>query len=127
VIEGLKKQVAELNKSLTAKDVSLATSANALRQAEQNVEELKATLIDTKKSLESWRSKGLGNQSSEYEMLRTLAICTVCRKNFKDTAIKTCGHVFCKDCVEERLTSRSRKCPNCNKSFGSNDHMKVTL
>ena len=144
VIEGLKGQVAELKKNLTAKDVTLATTANACRQAEQEVEEIKATLNDTKKSLESWKSKGLGNQSSEYEMLRvcatpyhqllrvltimqTLAICTVCRKNFKDTAIKTCGHVFCKDCVEERLTSRSRKCPNCGKSFGSNDHMKVTL
>jgi len=127
VIEGLKAQIVEFQKSLTAKDASLATTASSYRKAELEAEELKATLSDTKKSLEMWKAKGLGNQSGEYEMLRTLAICTVCRKNFKDTAIKTCGHVFCKDCVEERLTSRSRKCPNCNRSFGSNDYMKVTL
>ena len=146
VIESLKGQAAELKKSLTTKDSSLAITAGACRQAELEVEEVKATLVDMKKNLESWKNKSLGNQSSEYEMLRvsshrfgylnetvrlmviqTLAICTVCRKNFKDTAIKTCGHVFCKDCVEERLVSRSRKCPNCNKSFGSNDHMKITL
>jgi E3 ubiquitin-protein ligase BRE1 len=91
------------------------------------VEGLKVTLADTKKSLENWKNKSLGNSSSEYEMLRTLALCTVCRRNFKNTAIKTCGHVFCKECVEERLTSRSRKCPNCNKSFGNNDYMHITL
>ncbi len=74
VIEGLKGQVIELKKHLTAKDASLATTANACRQVEQEVEEIKATLTDTKKSLESWKSKGLGNQSSEYEMLRVCAI-----------------------------------------------------
>jgi len=56
-----------------------------------------------------------------------LAICSVCRKNFKDTVIKTCGHVLCKDCVEERIQSRSRKCPHCNKAFGTGDYMKITL
>ena len=60
-------------------------------------------------------------------LYQNLAICTVCRKNFKDTAVKTCGHVFCRECVEERLQSRMRKCPNCNKAFGANDHMRITL
>ena len=58
---------------------------------------------------------------------QSLAICTVCRRNFKDTAIKTCGHVFCKECVEDRLANRMRKCPNCNKGFGSNDYMRITM
>lgn len=127
VIDGLKAQVAELKSLMTAKDNTLATASAACRKAETEVESLKATLSDTKKSLDNWKTKSLGNSSSEYEMLRTLALCTVCRRNFKNTAIKTCGHVFCKDCVEERQVSRSRKCPNCNKSFGSNDYMHVTL
>ncbi|EDN04578.1 E3 ubiquitin-protein ligase bre1 [Histoplasma capsulatum] len=127
VIQGLNSQVTELKKQIVAKDSSLSLATNASRKAEAEVEGLKATLADTKKNLESWRNKGLGNSSTEYEMLRSLALCTVCRRNFKNTVIKTCGHVFCKECVEERLTSRSRKCPNCNKSFGSNDHMHITL
>ncbi|PCG93658.1 E3 ubiquitin ligase, BRE1 [Penicillium occitanis (nom. inval.)] len=126
-IDGLKAQVAELKSLMTAKDSTLASTSAACRKAEAEVESLKSTLSDTKKSLENWKTKSLGNSSSEYEMLRTLALCTVCRRNFKNTAIKTCGHVFCKDCVEERQVSRSRKCPNCNKSFGSNDYMHVTL
>ncbi|KAK2764876.1 E3 ubiquitin-protein ligase bre1 [Arachnomyces sp. PD_36] len=127
VVEGLKTQVAELQKLVVAKDSSLASATSSFRQAETEIEGLKSNLSDTKKSLESWKTKSLGNSSSEYEMLRSLALCTVCRRNFKDTAIRTCGHVFCKECVEERLTSRSRKCPNCNKSFGSSDHLHITL
>ncbi|KAJ5734754.1 hypothetical protein N7533_013157 [Penicillium manginii] len=127
VADGLKNQIVELKTLSTSKDSALGEKSSALRQAEIEIAGLKQTLSDTKKSLENWKGKSLGNSSSEYEMLRTLALCTVCRRNFKNTVIKTCGHVFCKDCVEERLTSRSRKCPNCNKSFGSNDHMHITL
>ncbi|KAG2418786.1 hypothetical protein HFD88_001887 [Aspergillus terreus] len=127
MMDGLRGQITELKNLSVSKDTALANASSACRQAETEVEGLKATLADTKKSLENWKNKSLGNSSSEYEMLRTLALCTVCRRNFKNTAIKTCGHVFCRDCVEERLTSRSRKCPNCNRSFGNNDYMHITL
>ncbi|KAJ0413865.1 E3 ubiquitin ligase [Aspergillus carlsbadensis] len=126
-MDGLRNQITELKALSVSKDSTMATTSSACRRAEAEVEGLKASLTDTKKSLENWKNKSLGNSSSEYEMLRTLALCTVCRRNFKNTAIKTCGHVFCKDCVEERLTSRSRKCPNCNRSFGNNDYMHITL
>ncbi|KAI5290892.1 E3 ubiquitin-protein ligase bre1 [Ascosphaera aggregata] len=126
-IQGLHSQISELKKVASARDSSLVSAQNASRKYEQEIAELKVTVSETKKSLESWRSKGSGHQSTEAEMLRALAVCTVCRQNFKNTVIKTCGHVFCRECVEERLTSRSRKCPNCNKSFGNNDYMHITL
>ncbi|KAJ5180263.1 hypothetical protein N7492_003473 [Penicillium capsulatum] len=127
LVEGLKNQVAELRTLSGSKDASMGATSSALRQAETEISALKQSLADTKKSLENWKGKSLGNNSSEYEALRQLALCGVCRRNWKNTTIKTCGHTFCNDCVEERLTSRSRKCPNCNKSFGSNDHMRITL
>ncbi|MCJ1353542.1 MAG: E3 ubiquitin-protein ligase bre1 [Icmadophila ericetorum] len=127
VADGLKKQVEDLKKALVTKDSTMGSTLSSLRKAEVEIEELKVKNEETKKSLESWKTKGLGNQTGEYEMLRNLALCTVCRKNFKDTVVKTCGHVFCRDCVEERLQSRMRKCPNCNKAFGANDHMRITL
>ncbi|TKA82435.1 hypothetical protein B0A49_00034 [Cryomyces minteri] len=127
ISDGLSNQISELKKILAAKDTSTLAAAQAKRQAEVEVEELKVKLEETKKSLEGWKKKGLGNQTDEYEALRAIAVCTVCRKNFKNTAIKTCGHVFCQECVDERISSRSRKCPNCGKAFGSNDHMRVTL
>lgn len=147
LVEGLKTQVEELKKNLEGKDGSVNTASSAHRKAEVEIESLKVRLEDTKKSLESWKTKGLGNQSGEYEMLRVsamarnlrdassilmvlaqmIAICTVCHKNFKNTVIKTCGHVLCNECVDERTSSRSRKCPCCNRAFGQNDAMRVTL
>ncbi|EEP78233.1 conserved hypothetical protein [Uncinocarpus reesii 1704] len=91
-IQGLRLQVAELKALLANRDASLASANSNCRKAESAVEGLKSTLADTKKSMESWKAKGLGNSSSEYEMLRSLALCTVCRRTFKNTAIKTCGH-----------------------------------
>ena len=144
-LQGLKVQVEELKKNLEAKDAVTSATTTAYRKAEVEVETLRVRLEETKESLESWKNKGLGNQSSEYEMLRVsrravfssspyvadlgqiMAICTVCQKNFKNTVIKTCGHVFCNECVEERTLSRSRKCPNCNRAFGLNDHLHITL
>jgi len=70
IAESFKMQVGELKKALTAKDASLSTSTSAYRKAEVELEALKVRLEETKKSLESWKSKGLGNQTGEYEMLR---------------------------------------------------------
>ncbi|KAI4177818.1 MAG: hypothetical protein LQ343_000282 [Gyalolechia ehrenbergii] len=125
--EGLKTHVEELKKLLLAKESSASVVKSAHRRAEVEIETLRASLEKTHKELEEWKSRSLGNNGAEFEALRAIAICTVCRTNFKDTTIVTCGHVFCKGCVEERRTSRSRKCPNCNKSFGQNDTLKVTL
>lgn len=70
VIEGLKNQIAELKRTLNTKDTSLSATASAHRQTELENEELKSSLRDTKTSLETWKSNGLGNQTSEYEGLR---------------------------------------------------------
>lgn len=124
-VSRLNSQVTELRNQLTVKDGKLATTSNLCRSAELEVEELKSVVKDTRRSLESWKNKS--GQSEQYEMLRQFAYCNICKRALKNTVIKTCGHTFCNDCVEERLTSRSRKCPNCGKSFGSNDHMRITL
>ena len=68
--EGLKAQVEELKRTISAKDTSTSTLSAVHRRAEVELEELKVKLEETKKSLEMWKSKGLGNQSGEYEMLR---------------------------------------------------------
>ncbi|KAI9762349.1 MAG: prephenate dehydratase [Chaenotheca gracillima] len=124
---GFKTQINQLNETLKSKDASQASAAKAQRQSESEAEQLRVRLQETEKSLDSWRNKASGNQSEEFEMLRTLALCTVCRSRFKNTALKTCGHVFCKECVEERIASRSRKCPNCSRSYGAADVMAVHM
>jgi len=68
--EGLKLQVEELKKNLVNKDTSSGLVSSAHRKAEADIEGLKVRLVETQKSLELWKTKGLGNQNEEYEMLR---------------------------------------------------------
>ncbi|KAK5236597.1 E3 ubiquitin-protein ligase bre1 [Exophiala xenobiotica] len=124
-VSRLNSQINELKNQLTAKDEKFAQTSSLCRAVELEVEETKASLKDSRRNLEMWKSKS--GQSEQYEILRQFAYCNVCKKNLKNTVMKTCGHTFCNECVEERMTSRSRKCPNCGKAFGSNDHMRITL
>lgn len=70
LLDRLKAQVDASKKSNIEKDIAATTASIAHRKAEVDVESLKVRLEETKKSLESWKSKGLGNQSQEYEMLQ---------------------------------------------------------
>ena len=127
LVDGLKTQVEELQKLLVSKDELTSAKSTAHRAGDVELEKLKVRLEETKKQLDTWKARSQGTDSDEYEMYRSVAICTVCRVNFKNTTMKTCGHVFCDKCVEERTTSRSRKCPNCNRAFGVGDVMRITL
>ncbi|KAJ9642173.1 E3 ubiquitin-protein ligase bre1 [Knufia peltigerae] len=124
-VSRLNSQITELKNQLSTKDATLAQTSSLCRAAEVEAEELKASLKDCRRNLEMWKSKS--GQNEQYEILRQFAYCNVCKKNLKNTVMKNCGHTFCNECVEERMTSRSRKCPNCGKAFGSNDHMRITL
>lgn len=70
IIQGLRSQVAELQKISVSKDSSLSSATSSCRKYETEIEGLKSTLAGAKKSLDSWKNKSLGNSSSEYEMLR---------------------------------------------------------
>ena len=58
---------------------------------------------------------------SELDALRSLVRCNVCRAANKDSVITRCMHVFCRACVDERLESRNRKCPQCATVFAASD------
>lgn len=70
LVDGQKNQIEELKASLLAKDTLASTSSSTARKAEIEVEQLKVRLEETKEELNSWKSKALGNQSEEHEMLR---------------------------------------------------------
>ena len=64
---------------------------------------------------------------ADVAMPQKIATCSVCRKEFKNTVLRTCGHLFCRGCIDARLGNRARKCPNCNRAFGTGDCLHVTL
>lgn len=61
------------------------------------------------------------------QALLNMTKCQLCTKNFKEVALKTCGHCFCRACIDDRLNSRMRKCPNCNSQFSRYDLLHIHL
>lgn len=113
-----------LQQQLNDKEAALQAAGNQRRRNEQQIEKLR-------RQAETHRlTSGAGGSAAiqeQLESLRSIALCSVCQKNWKDTAIKICGHVFCGDCVHSRLAARMRKCPMCNCSFGQGDILTVHL
>lgn len=126
-VENLKSQITELNNMLKSKDSLYSTTKERILIAEQEIEQIRVKYESTLKEKEQWKVKSLNNQSGDEEMLRSFALCTICRKDFKNTAIKVCGHTFCNSCVADRLANRMRKCPNCSSPFSSNDVMTIHM
>ncbi|EOD47834.1 putative e3 ubiquitin-protein ligase bre1 protein [Neofusicoccum parvum UCRNP2] len=123
--ESLQAQIAELKNALNAKDSAVLASKHTQRELEGETEKLKVRLQETERQLSNWKDKDKRDDMNE--MWRSYALCPVCRKNLKDTAIKTCGHVMCRDCVDEQFRGRSRKCPVDGRSFGNADVMKLNM
>jgi E3 ubiquitin-protein ligase BRE1 len=55
------------------------------------------------------------------EMCLGMLRCSVCKDRFKSVTIKKCFHLFCRECIDENIRSRSRKCPACGEKFGQDD------
>ncbi|KAF7542537.1 hypothetical protein G7Z17_g11485 [Cylindrodendrum hubeiense] len=123
--ESLNKQVGDLTNMVKSKDAASAVVRERNTMQETEVEKLKVRIEHVQKDRDNWKTKALSNSSEEEEMLRTFALCTICRNNFKNTALKTCGHLFCNQCVDDRISNRMRKCPTCSRAFDKMDVMPV--
>ncbi|KAL6947023.1 hypothetical protein ACO0QE_001881 [Hanseniaspora vineae] len=75
----------------------------------------------------SFADKSQNELLEELDNFRTIVYCSLCSKNWKNTTLKNCGHVFCDECCKERLNSRMRKCPSCTKPFSANDLLTIHL
>ncbi|KAL1302597.1 hypothetical protein AAFC00_002973 [Neodothiora populina] len=128
VMEKLKSDVTGLKKLMTDKDSTAHAAATAKRHAEVELEQLKVRLEETKKALEVQKRKNSGKGSSDgSDDWRRIAICPICNSKIRNHMLKTCGHVFCTNCVDNLIKNRNRKCPSCGKAFGNGDHMPIHL
>lgn len=109
----------ELESKLNDSSIELKTMKVRVAHAETKAKKLHKSLISN--------GGDAGVIAEELENFRTVVYCSLCSKNWKNTAIKSCGHVFCEECCKERLAARMRKCPTCNKGFSANDLLVVHL
>ncbi|KAI2615475.1 E3 ubiquitin-protein ligase BRE1 [Hypoxylon sp. NC1633] len=123
----LRQQVTELSNLAKSKDSATTVARERAATLEVDVEKLKIRLESVSKDRDKWKIKSLTNSSEEEEMLRSMATCSICKKDFKNTVLRTCGHIFCRGCIEDRIANRMRKCPACSKAFDKSDAMTVHL
>jgi len=59
--------------------------------------------------------------------LKNRLVCPVCNVRDKKCILLRCRHMFCKQCVDENVKNRSRKCPACGGRFDTKDVADVWL
>jgi len=126
-VDTLKAQISELTNLLKSKDSTNSSTKQRIQSVESELEQSRIRYEQAQKDRDTWKAKSLAGQSGEEEGFRTLALCTACKVEFKNTALKTCGHLFCRGCVDLRIANRERRCPNCAKAFDKTDVMAVHM
>ncbi len=114
---------------------------NALRQAEREIrdknERLAEIVAQASKdgNLNGISSDAVSSSSSftveqlqtQVSVLKNRLACPVCHYRDKECIIIRCRHMHCKQCVDERVSNRSRKCPTCNVKFAENEVETIFL
>lgn len=67
------------------------------------------------------------NLNTQVSVLKNRLSCPVCHFRDKSCIIMRCRHMFCRHCVEENITNRSRKCPSCGLKFSEKDVEDIWL
>jgi E3 ubiquitin-protein ligase BRE1 len=65
--------------------------------------------------------------STQVTVLKNRLACPVCNVRDKKCILLRCRHMFCKQCVDENIKNRSRKCPACGGRFDTKDVADVWL
>ncbi|KAK6349591.1 hypothetical protein TWF696_005875 [Orbilia brochopaga] len=124
-VESLQRQINVVKDQLKAADEKTRNESTRRINAENDLEKMLVRVNSLEQSVKVFNSDQ--NEESTLEGFRSMVRCGVCRTGQKSRVIKTCGHLFCKDCIEERITSRNRKCPNCGRPFAATDVLAIVL
>lgn len=125
-----------LKQAEDAKRTKEARSFDDNRLSEVN-EELKAKLTgevrlrkDAEARAAAAPSDAGGKESLRDEIIQELMKklhCSVCPNQPKEVALTRCGHMLSRQCVDQLVAQRSRKCPLCGLAFSSSDVLSVFL
>lgn len=108
----------------------IISRTKALEQAMFEKKRLSEEIAMLTKKLETYTSfDGAGSKDLQEQLAiyKKLMRCNSCHLRDKNVVLTKCMHVFCKECIDTRLETRQRKCPNCGESFGSNDVKQIYL
>ncbi|EMR11116.1 hypothetical protein PNEG_00713 [Pneumocystis murina B123] len=120
-IKNIGQQISMLKQRLIEQENITSTEIDSKRIAEEKIEKLKIQIQRNK------NQNTVNGDIDELKIYKSMAKCSVCETKWKNTAISLCGHIFCKECINKRIETRQRRCPSCNRGFGSGDILQVHL
>ena len=131
-VEKMSSRSNELVEELEQKSSEIVGLRDALGKAERMAKEATARLEDFTKraggdSGSMASSFTVDQLNTQISVLKSRLACPVCHFRDKECIIMRCRHMHCKQCVEERISNRSRKCPTCNNKFSDKDVEDVWL
>jgi E3 ubiquitin-protein ligase BRE1 len=122
----------ELVEEAEKRETDIRGLVDSANKAEREAREAKGKLDNlTQQSggdLSAASSSSTVNQlNTQISVLKSRLACPVCHYRDKECIIMRCRHMHCKQCVEERISNRSRKCPTCNNKFSDKDVEDIWL
>ena len=108
---------------------SLSQTEREARETNEKLAEVmeKATIDGGRNSVTSSSSFTVEQLQTQVSVLKNRLACPVCHYRDKECIIIRCRHMHCKQCVDERVSNRSRKCPTCNVKFAENEVETIFL
>lgn len=113
---------------------------NAVSQAERDAREKTEKLTEVMAKVSKGGDYNVGTNGvvssssftveqlqTQVSVLKNRLACPVCHYRDKECIIIRCRHMHCKQCVDERVSNRSRKCPTCNVKFAENEVETIFL
>ncbi|KAF9201986.1 E3 ubiquitin-protein ligase bre1 [Haplosporangium sp. Z 27] len=115
----------ELQNMVKERTDAYENEAFARRRLLEDTESMKRKIEEQSKaeSISGEHSEAAKQASRYLKLLK----CPSCDVNFKSHVILRCMHVFCKQCMDNQLEYRQRKCPTCRESFGAKDVKEIYL
>lgn len=97
--------------------------AEKLADAERRAEEAEEA---QRESMENGRASDVDSIRDEIiRELRKKLNCSIVTNRPKEVVLLRCGHLFSRQCTDNLIATRNRKCPICGKPFGNDDVRNV--
>ena len=101
-----------------------------IKSLSHEIEYLRSEVDSSRKQLNEFYLNGGVNTKElkdQVDLYKKLLKCNSCKTRDKNAVIVKCMHVFCRVCLDTRIETRQRKCPNCGEPFGQGDIRNIFL
>ena len=101
-----------------------------IKSFSHEIEYLKSELDSSRNQLNEFYLNGgvnIKELKEQVDLYKRLLKCNSCKTRDKNAVIVKCMHVFCRTCLDMRIETRQRKCPNCGEPFGQGDIRNIFL